>query len=97
MYELGTIAVNKVALKILVMKNGYLGLVREHQEKVFGSRYSGVQLYDYPYYDKIAAAYDMGYFRCSSNEALPDQLEAFLHYDGAAIMVCDIDASNNVI
>ena len=81
----------------LVMKNGYLGLVREHQEKVFESRYSGVALYDYPYYDKIAEAYDMGYFRCSSNEALPDELEKFLHYDGAAIMVCDIDASNNVI
>ncbi len=97
MYELGTIAVNKVPVKILVMKNGYLGLVREHQEKVFESRYSGVALYDYPYYDKIAEAYDMGYFRCSCNEALPDELEKFLHYDGAAIMVCDIDASNNVI
>ena len=33
MYELGTIAVNKVPIKILVMRNHYLGLVREHQEK----------------------------------------------------------------
>ena len=33
MYELGTIAVNKVPIKILVMRNHYLGLVREHQMK----------------------------------------------------------------
>ncbi len=97
MYELGTIAVNKVPLKILVMKNRYLGLVREHQEKVFGSRYSGVELYDYPYYDRIAEAYDMGYYHCDRNDAMPDELDRFLSHDGAAIMVCEIDASNNVI
>ena len=97
MYELGTIAVNKVPLKILVMKNRYLGLVREHQEKVFGSRYSGVELYDYPCYDRIAEAYDMGYYHCDRNDAMPDELDRFLSHDGAAIMVCEIDASNNVI
>ena len=40
MYELGTIAVNKVPIKILVMRNHYLGLVREHQEKTYEEHYS---------------------------------------------------------
>ena len=97
MYELGTIAVNKTPLKILVMKNRYLGLVREHQEKAFGSRYSGVELFDYPHYDKVAEAYDMGYYHCDSNETMPEEIDRFLQHDGAAIMVCEIDASNNVI
>ena len=96
MFELGTIASEKVPLKILVMKNGYLGLVREHQEAAFNSRYIGVRLEDYPHYEKIAEAYDMGYFHCDSNEELPDRIGAFLQYPGAAIMVCDVDASNNV-
>ena len=96
MFELGTIASEKVPLKILVMKNGYLGLVREHQEAAFNSRYIGVRLEDYPHYEKIAEAYDMGYFHCDSNEELPDRIGAFLQYSGAAIMVCDVDASNNV-
>jgi acetolactate synthase-1/2/3 large subunit len=97
MYELATITINKVGLKILVMRNEYLGLVREHQQKVYEGHYSGVQLYDYPHYDKIAAAYDMDYFECSSNEELDGTLDAFLSCKNACIMVCNIDSSNVVI
>ena len=75
MYELGTIAVNKVPIKILVMRNHYLGLVREHQEKTYEEHYFGVQLYDYPKYAEIAAAYDMDYFHCDSNETLDAELD----------------------
>ncbi len=42
MYELGTIAVNKIPIMILVMRNHYLGLVREHQEKTYEEHYFGV-------------------------------------------------------
>ena len=38
MFELGTIAVNKIPVKILVMRNTYLGLVREHPEKKYHKR-----------------------------------------------------------
>lgn len=95
MYELGTIAVNKIPLKILVMQNRYLGLVREHQQKVYEGHYSGVQLSDYPKYDKIAEAYDMEFFRCSSNETLDSLLDQFLSCEKACIMVCDVDSCNN--
>ena len=95
MFELATIAVNKVPLKILVLRNEYLGLVREHQEKVYDSHYSGVQLYAYPHYDKLAQAYDMDYFHADSNETLGDELDRFLACGNAAIMVCDVDSANN--
>jgi len=95
MYELGTIAVNKVPIKILVMRNHYLGLVREHQEKTYEEHYFGVQLYDYPKYAKIAAAYDMDYFHCDSNETLDAELDRFLACDKACIMVCEVDSHNN--
>ena len=95
MFELATIAVNKVPLKILVLRNEYLGLVREHQEKVYDGHYSGVQLHAYPHYDKLAEAYDMAYFHADSNEALPDELDRFLACGRAAIMVCDVDSANN--
>ena len=94
MYELGTIAVNEIPLKILVMKNGFLGLVREYQHYNYKDRYSGVVLYDYPKYDKIAEAYDMGYFEARDNDSLDEELDKFLKYDGAAIMVCEIDSKN---
>ena len=95
MFELATIAVNKVPLKILVLRNEYLGLVREHQEKVYDCHYSGVQLYAYPHYDKLAQAYDMEYFHSDSNETLEEELDRFLACGNAAIMVCDVDSANN--
>ena len=95
MFELATIAAEKVDLKILVVRNEYLGLVREHQEKVYEGHYSGVQLHAWPHYDKLAEAYDMAYFHADSNEALDGELDRFLACPGAAIMVCDIDSANN--
>ena len=92
MYELSTIAVNKLPMKIIVVKNRYLGLVREHQEKVYNGHYSGVALYDYPKYDKLAQSYDMEYFHVDSNEALPEALDSFLSCSRAALMVCDVDS-----
>lgn len=94
MYELGTIAVNRLPMKLIVVKNRYLGLVREHQEKVYQGHYSGVALYDYPKYDKLAESYDMEYFHVDSNDALPEALDRFLSCDKAALMVCDVDSSD---
>lgn len=95
MYELGTIAVAKLPMKIIVVKNRYLGLVREHQEKVYDGHYFGTQLEDYPRYDHLARAYDMQYFEAWSNEELDNRLDAFLKADGAALMVVNIDSANN--
>lgn len=95
MFELATIAVNKIPLKILVNRNQYLGLVREHQEKVYDGHYSGVRLYDYPHFDKLAQAYDMEYFYADNNETLDETLDAFLACPKACIMVCEIDEKNN--
>ena len=96
MYELGTIASLRIPLKILVVKNGYLGLVREHQQQVYGGHYSGVRLEDYPRHEKIAEAYDMAYFHCDSNDTLDEMLDSFLACDKACLMVCDIDSMNTV-
>lgn len=95
LYELGTIAVEKLPVKILIMKNRFLGLVREHQAKTYHSRYEAVELFDYPRYENIATAYDMAYFHCDSNETLGDALDAFLTCETASLMVCEVDSENN--
>ena len=94
MFELGTIAVNEIPLKILVVKNRFLGLVREYQHYNYNDRYSGVRLYDYPKFDKIAEAYDMDYFYAEENENLDQKLDEFLASPKASIMVCRIDSDN---
>jgi len=95
MYELGTIAVCRLKMKIIVVKNRYLGLVREHQEKVYDQHYFGTQLEDYPKYKELAAAYDMSYFEAWNHDELKDALDRFLAADGASLMVVNVDSANN--
>lgn len=71
---------------------GWCGSIRK---RPMTAHYFGVQLYDYPRYDKIAEAYDMEYFSCNSNEDLDQVLDGFLACDRACIMVCRVDSANN--
>ena len=96
MNELATIRANNVDVKIIIVRNGYLGLVREYQYNTYDAHYEGVELADYPRYDKIAEAYDMPFFTCSSNDELDDRLDALLAAEGPCLMVVDVDGEDRV-
>ncbi len=96
MNELSTMRNNNVDIRILLVRNGYLGLVREYQHHFFDSHYEGVKLSDWPDYSKIAEAYGLPYSECSSNEDLDEKLDSFLEGEGARLLVCDVDSENNV-
>jgi acetolactate synthase-1/2/3 large subunit len=55
--ELGTIATNALPIKIVVMNNGYLGMVRQWQELFYNNRLSAVTLDCFPDAEKLAGAY----------------------------------------
>ena len=55
--ELGTIASNGLPIKIVVMNNGYLGMVRQWQELFYNNRLSAVALDCFPDAEKLAGAY----------------------------------------
>ncbi|MBP3895815.1 MAG: acetolactate synthase, large subunit, biosynthetic type, partial [Mogibacterium sp.] len=96
MSELATMKANNVDLKIVIMRNGYLGLVKEYQYNLYDGHYEGVKLAEWPKYDKIAEAYEIKYMECSSNEELDAKVDEFLAAEGACLMVCDVDAENRV-
>ena len=96
MNELATLKVNNIPIKILVLRNHYLGLVREYQYNTYNSHYEGVQLYDWPRHDKLAAAYEMPYFYCDSDADLEQKLDEFLACDDACLMVCEVDSEDRV-
>jgi len=96
MNELATMRSNDISFKILVVRNGYLGLVKEYQYYNYAEHYEGVNLDEWPKYDKIAEAYGMQYFSCSTNEELDRRLEEFLACGESCIMVCDVDSANRV-
>jgi acetolactate synthase I/II/III large subunit len=55
--ELSTVSGHKLPIKIIVMNNGHLGMVRQWQTLFFNNRLSGVQLECFPDAEKLAAAY----------------------------------------
>jgi acetolactate synthase-1/2/3 large subunit len=55
--ELATIANHALPIKIIVMNNGYLGMVRQWQELFYNNRLSAVQLDGFPDAEKLAGAY----------------------------------------
>jgi acetolactate synthase-1/2/3 large subunit len=88
--------VNDVRIKMIIVRNGYLGLVREYQYNSYDAHYIGVRLNDWPKFDKIAEAYDIDYLYCSSDDELDDKLDEFLDGDRPCIMVCEIDSEDRV-
>src|SRR5207248_1909892 len=57
MQELATCAQGGIAIKVFIMNNGYLGMVRQWQEVFWDKRYSHVDMGQYPDYVKLAGAY----------------------------------------
>jgi acetolactate synthase-1/2/3 large subunit len=55
--ELGTIAANGLPIKIIIMNNGYLGMVRQWQTLFYNNRLSSVELDCFPDAEKLAGAY----------------------------------------
>ncbi len=95
--ELATAALNKLPIKILIINNKYLGMVRQWQALFFENRYSGVDLEGNPNFVKLAEAYGMKGFRIKRNADVSKTLAAALAYnDGPCIIEAEVEKEDNV-
>lgn len=96
-FELATAVAYKVPVKIAIMNNGYLGMVRQWQELFFGKRYSHVELQSAnPDFVKLAESYGAKGMRVSD----PNELEAVLkeadaYNDGPVVVDIIVDDVEN--
>lgn len=91
MMELATIRQHNIPIKIIVLKNNYLGLVREIQHHSYEGKYSAVDLTGSPDLEKIAAAYEMDFIRLGNMADAEDAIDRLLKEDKAVLMECIID------
>lgn len=91
MMELATIQQYHIPVKIVVLRNNYLGMVREYQHHSYKDRYSVVDISGAPNLEKLAEAYDLPFVRVSGNDQIDEALERFLAADESALMECMID------
>ena len=91
MMELATIRQHHVPVKIVVLKNNYLGMVREYQHYTYKDNYSVVDLSGSPDLEKLAAAYDVPFLRLKDGQNMDEILDEFLKRDESVLMECLID------
>lgn len=88
--ELATIQQHDIPVKVVILKNGYLGLVREYQHNIYDDHYMAVKLDGSPDFEKIAEAYGLPYYYVEQNKDVEATVEEFLKTEGSALMVCRV-------
>ena len=91
MMELATIRQHNIPIKIIVLKNNYLGLVREFQHHSYNDKYSVVDLSGSPNLEKIAEAYEMDFIRLTNMEESENAIDKLLAENKSVLMECVID------
>lgn len=91
MMELATMNQHHVPVKIIVLKNQYLGMVREYQHYTYKDQYSVVDLSGSPDLEKLAGAYGIEFLRLENMEKADEVIDAFLAEDKTMLLECMID------
>jgi len=94
--ELATIANHALPVKIIVMNNGYLGMVRQWQELFYNNRLSSVQLDGFPDPEKLAGAYGFKGRTVESPRELRSALDAAVREPGPYLLNVRVTPFENV-
>jgi len=86
-FELSTAAIHKLPIKIVVLNNHYLGMVRQWQELFYEDRESGVDLVGNPDFCKLAAAYDIPSVYMKRPADVSRKIEEALAYNDGPILI----------
>jgi acetolactate synthase-1/2/3 large subunit len=94
--ELATCAQNGIDVKVFIMNNGYLGMVRQWQELFWDRRYSQVDTGQYPDWVKLAEAYGATGLRLTDKTTLVEQMREALAIEGPVVVDVRVSAEENV-
>lgn len=93
--ELGTIMQEKLNVKIILLNNNFLGMVRQWQELFFDKRYSFTEM-ENPDFVAVAKAYGIASREVREREELDGAISEMLAHDGAYLLVADVEPQGMV-
>jgi acetolactate synthase-1/2/3 large subunit len=93
--ELGTILQSQVDVKILILNNNFLGMVRQWQQLFFDRRYSFTEIVN-PDFTAIAKGYSIEAVKISKRKDVDQALEAMLNSTGAYLLEVIVEQEENV-
>ena len=93
--ELGTIMQEKLDVKIIILNNNFLGMVRQWQELFFHERYSNT-IMENPDFVAIAKAYGIAGRTVEKREELDEAIAEMLNHNGAFVLVANVETCGMV-
>ncbi|GAA4037493.1 biosynthetic-type acetolactate synthase large subunit [Parerythrobacter jejuensis] len=93
--ELGTASQYRLPVKIFILNNEYMGMVRQWQELTYESRYSNSYSDSLPDFVKLAESYGWTGIRIEDEAGLDAGIQAMLDADGPVIVDCQVSKEAN--
>ena len=95
MQELGTISQYQIGVKIVILNNNYLGMVRQWQQLFFDKRYSFTHLQN-PDFIKLADAFSIKARKVTHREDLADAISEMIDHEGPYLLEVVVEKEDNV-
>ena len=93
--ELATCAQEKIPIKVFIMNNGYLGMVRQWQELFWDGKYSQVEMGEFPDFVKLAEAYGATGMRFEDKTTLVQDMKRAIETDGPVLVDVRVTREEN--
>ena len=94
-YELATIAEYNIPVKIVVLNNNFLGMVKQWQDLFYQKRYSGTVMKN-PNFCAMAEAFSIRGLRCDRREDMPAAIGTMLEHPGPVLAQFDVEPDEHV-
>jgi len=95
--ELATVAQYKIPVKVVILNNRFLGMVRQWQEHFYNKRYSHTCISCQPDFKKVAEAYGVKGYRVDHPSEVAPVLKEALFNDEPCVVDCRVDREENVL
>jgi acetolactate synthase-1/2/3 large subunit len=93
--ELATCAQNNIPIKVFIMNNGYLGMVRQWQELFWDGKYSHVDMGEFPDFVKLAEAYGVTGMRLTDKSTLVQDMKRAIAIEGPVLVDVRVTREEN--
>ena len=94
--ELSTILQYRLPVKVFILNNEYMGMVRQWQELLHGGRYSESYMESLPDFVKLAEAFGSTGLRCTDPEKVDDTIKEMISIKGPVVVDMIVDKTENV-
>jgi acetolactate synthase I/II/III large subunit len=95
MQEMSTAVQHRLPIKVFILNNQYMGMVRQWQELLHGGRYAESYTHSLPDFVKLAEAYHAVGIRCENPGDLDGAIKEMINIDKPVIFDCVVDQAEN--